>query len=67
MPSCPQGFVARGTTVSRRAVAWENLLDASRYHGPLSVNPSGDPRLNPPTRQPEKDDGPPPIHRHKVC
>ncbi|KAG0713160.1 Protein dispatched 1 [Chionoecetes opilio] len=62
------GFVARGTTVSRRAVAWENLLEGSRYQGPLSVNPKGDPRLNPPRpREPEKDDGPPPVHRHKVC
>ncbi|XP_063887367.1 protein dispatched-like [Scylla paramamosain] len=61
------GFVTRGTTVSRRAVAWENLLDASRFQGPLSVNPSDGPRSNPHPREPEKDDGPPPVHRHKVC
>ncbi|XP_050706093.1 protein dispatched homolog 1-like, partial [Eriocheir sinensis] len=63
------GFVARGTTVSRRAVAWENLLEASRYRGVLSVNPSADPRVRPRPRprQPQDDDKPPPVHKHNVC
>ena len=59
--------MARGTTVSNRAVAWENLLDASRYQGPLSVNPLGEPRpTSSSPRNPEKEEGPPPVHVHKV-
>jgi hypothetical protein len=34
-----KGFECRGTTLSRRAVAWENLLRASQPAGPLSTNP----------------------------
>ena len=34
-----QGFECRGTVLSRRAIAWENLLRASRRSGPLSTNP----------------------------
>ncbi|EFX72150.1 hypothetical protein DAPPUDRAFT_10357, partial [Daphnia pulex] len=38
--SDPQlGFECRGTALSRRAVAWENLLRASQPAGPLSTNP----------------------------
>ncbi|KZS03479.1 Protein dispatched [Daphnia magna] len=38
--SDPQlGFECRGTVLSRRAVAWENLLRASQRAGPLSINP----------------------------
>jgi hypothetical protein len=34
-----KGFECRGTVLSRRAVAWENLLRASQRAGPLSTNP----------------------------
>jgi hypothetical protein len=34
-----KGFECRGTALSRRAVAWENLLRASQPAGPLSTNP----------------------------
>lgn len=41
-----QGFEARGTEISQRATAWENLLDSTRANGLLSVNPADDPTLS---------------------
>ena len=34
-----QGFECRGTVLSQRATAWENLLRATRRTGPLVTNP----------------------------
>ena len=34
-----KGFECRGTVLSQRATAWENLLRATRRSGPLSTNP----------------------------
>ncbi|KAG7174801.1 protein dispatched homolog 1-like isoform X2 [Homarus americanus] len=67
------GFESRGTVISQRAVAWENLLDASRPSGPLGVNPLSDPnfkdRLNSGNDGEKETDGDdkPPVHTHKVC
>ncbi|XP_069177966.1 protein dispatched isoform X2 [Procambarus clarkii] len=67
------GFESRGTVISERAVAWENLLDATRPNGSLSVNPSDDPYLmkllhsfgN--NEEKEADDEKLPNHTHIVC
>ncbi|XP_054271715.1 protein dispatched isoform X2 [Macrosteles quadrilineatus] len=41
--SDPQlGFEARGTLISTRLTAWQNLLEATRPSGPLTNNPLGD-------------------------
>ena len=34
-----QGFETRGTDISRRLTAWENLLDSVSHVGPLTTNP----------------------------
>jgi hypothetical protein len=34
-----QGFETRGTVISRRLTAWENLLEAVSHIGPLTTNP----------------------------
>ena len=34
-----QGFETRGTIISRRLTAWENLLEAVSHVGPLTTNP----------------------------
>ena len=34
-----QGFETRGTEISRRLTAWENLLDSVSHVGPLTTNP----------------------------
>ncbi|XP_066965917.1 protein dispatched [Macrobrachium rosenbergii] len=68
------GFESRGTVISQRFTAWENLLEATRNNGPLSVNPAGDPSFK--TRfsynqnngnDDDDEDEDPPVHRHKVC
>lgn len=69
-----KGFEARGTEISQRATAWENLLDATRASGLLSVNPADDPalsRLLPHITQegddnPDKDNGEKKSHKHQV-
>ncbi|KAG8223148.1 hypothetical protein J437_LFUL000571 [Ladona fulva] len=39
--SDPQlGFESRGTIVSSRLTAWDNLVEATRTSGPLTLNPS---------------------------
>ncbi|XP_076048316.1 protein dispatched homolog 1-like [Oratosquilla oratoria] len=68
------GFESRGTVIAQRAVAWENLLKASRHLGPLSVNPAQDPELQAKfsrasTPAPNGNDtvAPPPGHIHTLC
>ena len=34
-----QGFETRGTEISKRLTAWENLLDSVSHVGPLTTNP----------------------------
>ncbi len=34
-----KGFETRGTEISRRLTAWENLLDSVSHVGPLTTNP----------------------------
>lgn len=36
---CLQGFETRGTSISNRLIAWQNLLDAVSHAGPLTTNP----------------------------
>uniref|UniRef100_A0A1B6DLC4 SSD domain-containing protein n=1 Tax=Clastoptera arizonana TaxID=38151 RepID=A0A1B6DLC4_9HEMI len=36
------GFESRGTVISNRLIAWQNLIEATRPSGPLTVNPYGD-------------------------
>ena len=40
-----QGFETRGTIISSRLTAWENLLDSISHIGPLTNNPSEAKRL----------------------
>ncbi|CAL4119913.1 unnamed protein product, partial [Meganyctiphanes norvegica] len=59
------GFEARGTTISQRACAWENLLEATSPRGQLSFNPADDPYfLANKTTTSKKNK---PRHRHKIC
>ena len=35
-----QGFETRGTEISQRTVAWDNLMEESRPSGSLIIDPS---------------------------
>lgn len=37
-----EGFEARGTEIANRLTAWQNLQEATRPSGPLTVNPLDD-------------------------
>ncbi|XP_063596522.1 protein dispatched-like [Penaeus indicus] len=68
------GFEARGTEISQRATAWENLLDSTRANGLLSVNPADDPTLSKllphitdEDDKQEKTSGGKKSHKHQIC